>query len=193
MHTKKELLQKLGMSEDEAENFLVRTEEESKIPKPYYPVPKRICPTYEDNLLDWVNEYISVRETPSVEYSLFTSGDNLKKMIESDFDKRCNIIDHTISYCIDDNILLFIKIGFSNFRHLNKKPYVIQFSFSSQSPNVLICGVPPFDSYFPDVDAIKVNKFLKDNNLITVDFDWEFEIEKTWEEALELFKILFIN
>lgn len=186
----KDIMIQNGMSEEKANNILAKIKKGLKKKKPNYPIPKHDNPVYEDSLLDWVNQYGSIETTPIMKYAVFTSEDNMKRMIEAGFDKKCHIYDFS-GWLVDDGTIFLIVVYCDDFREQDNQAYRIQFQFSSQSPDVSIYGRTGISSYFADVDAIRLNKFLKEKGLINDDFDFDFETKRSWEEALTLFRNLF--
>ncbi|MFZ2310693.1 MAG: hypothetical protein WAW11_04055 [Patescibacteria group bacterium] len=186
----KKLMIDNGMTEEQAERVITSFQANATNAPTDYSIPQCRNMEYNDPVLDWINQYALSQTTINRQYTVFTSKENLKKIIELGLDKKCYVRDYS-GYLLEDGSIFFISIYFGDFKAINDNGYKIIFSFSRQRPDICINGQVPIGSYFADIDAIKLNNFLKEKGLITENFDFEFEIKKTWEEALIIFRSLF--
>lgn len=187
----KALMIKNGMTEEAAEEILVSFKARLEIVPPNYPIPKCSDLVYNDPVLDWINQYALSPATANRQYTVFTSVEDLKKIVESGLDKKCYVRDYS-GYLVQDGTIFFIFVYCADFKQMNNQGYKIIFSSSQQSPDIFIQGQTHGSSYFADVDAIRLNIFLKGKGLVTDDFDFDFEVRKSWEEALIVFRSLFV-
>ncbi|MEI6836007.1 MAG: hypothetical protein WCK59_04200 [Candidatus Falkowbacteria bacterium] len=187
----KALMIKNGMAEEAAEEILVSFKARLEIIPPNYPIPKCSDSVYNDPVLDWINQYALSSATANRQYTVFTSVEDLKKVVECGLGKKCYVRDYS-GYLVQDGTIFFIFVYCADFKQMNNQSYKIIFSSSQQSQDIFIQGQAFSGSYFVDVDAIRLNKFLKVKELIIDDFDFDFEVRKSWEEALMIFRSLFV-
>ena len=147
----------------------------------------------EDNFLNWVREYVALidKPIPGYVFCLCTDEKNHKKLI----DYRCDISIYISSddwdFLNPEEAIFVIWINFENFKYIyGRNKFRMFFRFYPE--NVEICGDIRINSnHFADEQAVKLNLFLKERFNIENDFDFNFEIKTTYEDALVKFKNAF--
>ena len=138
-------------------------------------------------LLNWINAYLSPKIFSNVTGRfLFTSDENEKELTKIGCDTT--FIRTENWDVLDDPESIFSVWLTLNFNKMNDESY--RMIFRLYPDRVVIVGITPFASYFGDIEATKLKDYLKSKLPQLRDFEFDFEIEKSWEEALDIFKSL---